>query len=222
MESLNTGVFDRDGSDALSANVFYGLLGLVLIYGFGGTVWVAQKMAAMHYRPGIWDIIILGLVIPILGIVIALKSDNPIISFIGYNMLVAPFGVILSPVLNAYQPAIIERAFTITCGVTAVMMVAGFVFPRFFESIGGALLVCLTGLVVVRFAQLFIPSIAHMGWVEWASAGIFSLYIGYDMHRAAEVPKTMDNAVDIALALYLDIINLFLNILRIVGGDSSD
>jgi len=59
-----------------------------------------------------------------------------------------------------------------------------------------------------------------MGIIDYISAGIFSLYIGYDMHRAHSIPKTLDNAIDVSLSLYLDIINLFLNLLSILQSDS--
>ena len=42
-------------------------------------------------------------------------------------------------------------------------------------------------------------------------------YIGFDWSRANSIPKTLDNAVDSAASLYMDIINLFLRILRIMG-----
>ena len=56
----------------------------------------------------------------------------------------------------------------------------------------------------------------------WVGAGIFTLYIGYDWYKAQAYPKTLDNAVDSALDLYLDIINLFLKILRILAKARSD
>lgn len=65
-------------------------------------------------------------------------------------------------------------------------------------------------------AQLFIPEL-RLGVIDYIGAGIFSLYIGYDMYRANSMTKTMDNAVDICVDLYLDIINLFLFLLRIMG-----
>ena len=46
---------------------------------------------------------------------------------------------------------------------------------------------------------------------------IFCGYIGYDWGRANNIPKTYDNAVDCAAALYMDIIIFFLRILRIMG-----
>ena len=52
-------------------------------------------------------------------------------------------------------------------------------------------------------------------------AVIFSLYIGYDYWKAQQYPKTVDNAVDSALDIYLDIINLFMRILSILGNGKS-
>jgi FtsH-binding integral membrane protein len=72
--------------------------------------------------------------------------------------------------------------------------------------------------LIVRVLQIFIPSLRGFGLIDWAGAGIFSLYIGFDWYRATEVPKTLNNAVSIALDLYLDVVNLFLIFLRIEGG----
>nr|MCR5618576.1 Bax inhibitor-1 family protein [Lachnospiraceae bacterium] len=55
----------------------------------------------------------------------------------------------------------------------------------------------------------------------WIGAALFSGYIGYDFWRAQQFPKTLDNAVDCAVDIYLDIINLFLRILRILAGSRS-
>ncbi len=45
----------------------------------------------------------------------------------------------------------------------------------------------------------------------------FCGYIGVDWGRANQIERTVDNAIDSAAALYLDIINLFLRILRIMS-----
>ncbi|MCR5192464.1 MAG: Bax inhibitor-1 family protein, partial [Bacteroidales bacterium] len=46
---------------------------------------------------------------------------------------------------------------------------------------------------------------------------LFSGYIGYDVAKSQAYPKTLDNAVDSALDIYLDIINLFIRLLSILG-----
>jgi len=214
---LSKVVFEKDGNNSISANLFYGLIGLFVIYGLGGTAWVAHRLSAINYDPGALEIILLGIVIPIAGIVLALKSDNVFLSFVGYNMVLVPLGVILSPLLNQYHPDAIEKAFTITCGATFIMAIASAAFPRFFSSLGSSLFFALIGLLIVRIMQMFVPALNGMTWIDWVAAGIFSLYVGYDLWRARQVPRTVDNSIDIALALYLDIINLFLSVLRAGG-----
>jgi FtsH-binding integral membrane protein len=162
-----------------------------------------------------FTLIVVGLIIPILGILIATKSDNPIVSFIGYNMVVCPFGIILSPILNIYHIQIIQNAFFITAIDVVVMSVAAVIFPSFFSKLGPVLFISLIGLVIALIVQIFLP--IHLGIIDWIGALIFSLYVGYDWWRANNIPKTIDNAVDIALDLYLDIINLFLFILELIG-----
>jgi FtsH-binding integral membrane protein len=218
--SLNTGVFDRHGTDSMGMSAFMLSMGAAVIYGLGMTAYMAYHTANVAFNPGWAAVLILGLAIPIGGICIAVFSDNPFFSFIGYNMVLIPFGIILGPTLrvyaNKYSPDIILHAFLITMGVTMIMCALSVLFPDFFSKIGGALFAALIGLVVVRVVQIFVPGL-DFTIVDWIGAGIFSLYIGFDFWRATQVPRTLDNAVDIALDLYLDIINLFLNILRILA-----
>ena len=52
---------------------------------------------------------------------------------------------------------------------------------------------------------------------EWLGTAIFALYIGYDWARANTCVPTVKNAICLSTSLYLDIINLFLRILEIMG-----
>ena len=144
------------------------------------------------------------------------KSDNPLVSFIGYNFVVVPFGLIINIVVARYDPNIVLDAIKVTGLVTAGMMLLGSLFPRFFARIAGALTIALIVVILVELFQVFILGI-HQGWLDWAVALIFCGYIGYDWGRANRIPKTLDNAVDSAAALYMDIINLFIRVLRIMG-----
>ncbi len=96
------------------------------------------------------------------------------------------------------------------------MMALGTLYPAFFARIAGALTIALIVVILVELFQIFVLGI-HQGWLDWAVVAIFCGYIGYDWGRANQIPKTLDNAVDSAAALYIDIINLFLRILRIMG-----
>lgn len=214
-ETLSTGVFQRTGIDTISSSLFYFALAISLVWGLGLTAGLAYWFTDIGYKPGSWDVIGI-MVLTIIGAVMSAKSDNPIVSFIGYNFIVIPFSALLGPYANQYEPNIVFRAFMLTSGITLVMGAAGTLWPRLFAGMGGVLFVSLCGLLVVRIMQAFIPGLDFI-WIDYAAAGLFSLYIGYDMYRAHVIPRTLDNAIDVAIQLYLDIMNLFLLILRIMG-----
>jgi hypothetical protein len=46
---------------------------------------------------------------------------------------------------------------------------------------------------------------------------IFSLYVGYDWARGQQYPSTASYACFTALQLYMDIINIFIRILRLLS-----
>ncbi|WP_282111241.1 Bax inhibitor-1 family protein [Shewanella algicola] len=150
------------------------------------------------------------------GIYLFSKSDKPIVSFIGYNFVVVPFGLIINLVVSQYNPDIVQEAIRVTGMVTFVMMLLGSMYPAFFKKIAGGLTIALICVIVVELIEIFIFN-THHGILDWIVALIFCGYIGYDWARANAIPKTVDNAVDSAAALYMDIINLFLRILRILG-----
>jgi len=214
---LKSDVFERSGTDTMARSTFYLIMGCILVYGFVATYFVSGMMA--DWRPGVLAVLLVGLGLPFLGIYMS-TSDNPAVSFVGFNLVVIPFGALLGPVLADYElakPGIVSEAASLTGMVTAVMAVSGLLFPNFYRSIGGALFGALSALLIVMLASFFIPSLMGFTVIHYAAAGLFALYIGYDMWRASEIPATLDNAVDVCVALYLDILNLFLWILRILG-----
>jgi FtsH-binding integral membrane protein len=150
------------------------------------------------------------------GVFLFKKSSNPFLSFVGYNMVAVPFGAVINIVVSRYNSAIVLEAIQLTGAVTLVMMFLGTLFPSFFSRIAGALTIALLAVILVDLANMFffkkdIPAL------DWIVAVIFCGYIGYDWGRANQIPKTLDNAIDGAASLYMDIINLFLRILSILG-----
>ena len=154
----------------------------------------------------------------IAGTLIARKSDNPIVSFVGYNLVVVPIGLLVSAMVNAYgglESTVVSNAFLFTLIITGVMIAAAVLYPDFFSKLGGILMASLIGLIVagVVMAIMGIDSVIE----AYIGAVIFSLYIGFDFWRSQQYEKTYDNAVDCALDIYLDIINLFIRILQMMG-----
>jgi FtsH-binding integral membrane protein len=150
------------------------------------------------------------------GLYLFSRSNNPLVSFIGYNFVVVPFGLIINLVVSQYDEALVSEAIRITGLVTIGMMCLGSLFPAFFQKIVGTLTIALLLVIVVELIEIFVFGVHH-GILDWIVVLIFCGYIGYDWGRANQIPKTLDNAIDSAVALYMDIINLFLRILRILG-----
>lgn len=154
----------------------------------------------------------------IAGGIIVNASHKPLISFIGYNMVVLPLGAVLSVALYGYDTQIIFQACGMTGSVVVIMLCLAALFPNVFLRMGRVLFFSLLALLLVGvIGSLFGLS---LGFYSYVAAAIFSLYIGYDWARANQYVRTLDNAVDSACDIYIDIINLFLNILSIIGRDS--
>lgn len=216
---LGSNVWDRrDTNDKIiSPSTYNFVIGMVLCWGFFVNylmVTFIAPEAAMVF--GFWPFIIGYFASCFLGVYLFKKSANPWISFLGYNFVVVPFGFIVNMAVSRYDPSLVQEAVAITGGVTALMMILGSIFPKFFEKIAGALTVALISVIVVEMiAMLFFGGSPAI--IDWIVVLIFCGYIGYDWGRANQIPKTYDNAVDSAASLYIDIINLFLRILRILG-----
>jgi FtsH-binding integral membrane protein len=201
----------------LSGSVYNFIIGLTLCWGFLVNAIMVRSISAEAIASVNMFVLIIGYIAScFLGIYLFTKSDKPWISFLGYNFVVVPFGLIINLVVSRYDTALVYDAIRITGIVTFVMMVLGSMFPAFFKRIASALTFALIAVIIVEVVEVYIFGIHH-GIIDWIVAVIFAGYIGYDWGRANAIPKTVDNAIDSAAALYMDIINLFLRILRILG-----
>ncbi len=193
----------------LGGVIFYGFLANAIIVYLGSDFFIA--LAQRNYF-----IFIIGyFVLAFLGSFISFKSQNPLTSFLGYNLVVLPIGALLSVVLPAYNAADILLSIILTGLVVLTITILSSIFPRFFAKIGRTLFLTL---IISLLAEVVAMLFGYRGNLfSLIFVVIFSLYIGYDWQKAQMYPKNADNAVDCALDLYLDIINLFIRLLSILG-----
>ncbi len=214
-------VFNRTERDShggrISANVYNLIIGAVLCWGFLVNWWMVRNIPVTTISSIHPIVFFIGyFACCFAGIMLFTKSDSPAMSFLGYNLVVIPFGLIINLVVANYDPGLVLDAIQVTGLVTLVMMLLGTLFPGFFRKIAGALTIALIAVIIVELVSIFIFK-AHPEIIDWIVVVIFCGYIGYDWGRANSIPPTVDNAIDSAAALYMDIINLFLRILRIMG-----
>lgn len=149
-------------------------------------------------------------IIVLTGVAMSSFSDNPIVSFVGYNL------VVLSICLKDYYLSFIIQAFILITLITIVLIVVSSIKPEIFLSMGKTLFICLSATIVIEVAMVLFGNVPK--WWDWIVALLFCGNIGYDWAKAQSIHRTLDNAIDSAVALYLDVINLFLRLL----GDRKD
>ena len=187
-------------------------IGLILLWGFAVNAIMCTVFPNIFSAWNPTTVLIGYFIAAILGICMSTFSNNPIISFAGYNLVVLPIGVVLSISLQDYYLSSIIQAFILTTLITILMIIVSTIKPEIFESIGTTLFICLSGVVIIEFMMILL-GIGKPQWWDWIVALLFCGYIGYDWSKAQEKQKTLDNAVDSAVDLYLDIINLFVRLL---------
>lgn len=111
--------------------------------------------------------------------------------------------------------ALIMTAFGGTAGVFLVMASLASVIKRDLSGMGKWLMVGVVVLVVGSLINMFVGSSAGMLAISVAAIGIFSAYMLYDIKRIVDGGET--NYITATLALYLDLINVFQNLLAILG-----
>ena len=206
-----------DGKDIGESNYIVALLGVVL-YGLIINVITCSIIPFEWVFDNFLPIVIGYIICVIAGSIIANKSTNPIVSFLGFNLIAGPVGVLLAGSVGAYaavDPTIVKDAFLMTAIITGVMMVLGYVKPKMFEGLGRMLSTVLISMVICEVVLLILGISQYV--TTWIGVILFTIYIGYDTYRALKYPHTLDNAVDFAIDLYLDIINLFLKLMRLIA-----
>jgi len=145
-----------------------------------------------------------------------------VMMFLLYAMLV---GVTLSVVFYVFTIASVFSAFLTAAGMFGGMSVYGYMTRSDLTAVGSIALMMLWGLLLGLVINLFLHSPAIDFMLSGAGVIIFTLLTAYDTQKIKRlgqqmlVDQQMMEKVTIlgALTLYLDFINLFLYMLRLMG-----
>jgi FtsH-binding integral membrane protein len=131
-------------------------------------------------------------------------------------------GILLGPLLEVYVAqglgsAVINAALT-TGAVSLLAGVIGATTKRDLSGVGSFLMVGLLGIVIASLIGLFLQSSALQIAISVAAVIVFSGLLVYDVNRVAKTVRTTEgNAIMLAVNIYLDVLNLFVALLRIFG-----
>jgi FtsH-binding integral membrane protein len=128
-------------------------------------------------------------------------------------------GVFISPLLFIYgrtQPGLISQAAGLTVGAFGILTLYAFVSRRDFSAWGSFLVVGLWVLIGTMLINLFFRNQTADLWLASVTVLIFSGLLVFDTWRLRNVYGP-DDYVMAAVQIYLDLLNMFLAVLRILG-----
>ena len=172
----------------------------------------------------IWGIFIAQIVL-----VIWLSARLPKMSMTSATLLFilysALMGVTKSTIFMIYTLSSIASVFFITAGTFLVMSLIGFFTRIDLTRVGSLLFMALVGLIIASVVNIFLHSETLYWVVSYAGVVIFVGLTAYDTQKIkntfiqyGEVDEMGQKlALFGAFSLYLDFINLFLHLLRIMG-----
>jgi FtsH-binding integral membrane protein len=136
----------------------------------------------------------------------------------------ALMGLSLSSIFLVYTGQSITQVFFISAASFAALSLYGYTTKRNLSAMGSFLIMGLFGLIIASLVNLFMQSSAMSFAISVLGVGIFAGLTAYDTQTIKEMYYEADDtetagkkAIMGALNLYMDFINLFIMLLRLVG-----
>ena len=141
--------------------------------------------------------------------------------FWGFSALM---GASLANIFLVYTAASMTRVFLISAATFGAMSLYGYTTKRDLSNFGSFLFMGLIGLIIASLVNIFLQSPALYYALSYIGVAIFVGLTAYDIQKVKNIYYDSDTqdiasrkAISGALSLYLDFINLFLNLLSILG-----
>jgi len=134
-------------------------------------------------------------------------------------------GMSLSSIFLVYTLSSIAQVFVITAATFAVMAVVGYTTNTDLTRFGSLLMMALIGIIIASFVNWFIGSAQLDYIISIGGVLVFTGLIAYDTQKLKRIGAGVEYGSEAgsklailgATSLYLDFINLFLFLLRLLG-----
>lgn len=176
------------------------------------------------------SILFWGLLIAEIGVVWYLSARINRISFTKATVLFILYSILngatLSFIFLVYTMTSIAGTFFITAGTFAVMALFGYVTKKDLSKLGSICLMALIGLIIASLVNLFLHNSMMDMVISCIGVLLFVGLTAYDSQKIKQLLTADDIEVNEttqkialmgAMTLYLDFINLFLYLLRLLG-----
>ncbi len=173
---------------------------------------------------GFWIALVGGFVTLI---VLRFVRDRSPINFILFVLFSLLEGVVLGDVLEIYvaqgSSLIVFQAAAATAIAAFTAGAVGYSTRRDLSRFGGYLFMALIGVIVASIVGFFLQSGVLWTVVSAVSAVVFMGFLVFDLNRIARSGNVSEgDAILMAISVYLDIYNVFLDLLSLLGGRRRD
>ena len=217
--SLPAGTITRTGAErATLVRRTYALVFVSVLITIAGSMFALSQpriLGAVAAHP------FLAMLATFAPLFMAMRARNAFPANIGLVLMFTfAMGIVISPALYIYgqqQPGLITQAAMLTIGAFGILTGYAFVSRRDFSAWGSFFTVGLFVLIGVSLLNMFFRNPAMDLWLAGVTVLVFSGLLVFDTWRLRNVYGP-DEYVPAAVAIYLDLLNLFMALLRIFGG----
>ena len=197
----------------------------------GITAWVVAHSPAILQMIMTNKILFLGLLFGELILVWSVSAAINRLSLTTATLLFVLYsvlnGVTMSFIFLAYTYESVTNVFLITAGTFAAMAFFGYFTKTDLSSIGRILFMALIGLIIATIVNIFVKSSGFGMILNYLGVLIFVGLTAWDTQKIKQMLSMAEDTGEIAqkvalmgaLSLYLDFINLFIHLLRIMGNN---
>ncbi len=197
-------------------------LGIGLIISFVMGYYLSNNIEILEtyvYGIGLLPITIATLVIAFLFKLLLLKLPTPIM-YVLYILFSSLIGFTIASIFIYYELSSIISMLMLTAIIFMAMALYGYLTKKDLLSFGKMLMFGLLIVIIFSVINIFIGNETFEVIITAVSALIFVGFIGYDIQKIKSMYNEIDDSKLViygAFELYLDFINLFLDLIRLFG-----
>jgi FtsH-binding integral membrane protein len=184
---------------------------------------VTTSTGLMATVSSLWLPLLIGQFILAMAIQGAINKVSPTVSLGLFFVYAASMGLTIGVMQNPGGTQAVASAVFSAAGMFGAAAIFGAVTKRNLSSLGGILFMGLIGIIIASVINIFLNSDALSWVISLLGVALFTALTAYDVQKItrgdyAAFAGSQDRASIIAaLHLYLDFINIFLFLLRLMG-----
>ncbi len=169
---------------------------------------------------GVWRMPILAIGLVLGGSILAqalARSEG--INYVALFAFTGMIGFLFAPIVNLYAHAVVGQAGFLTIMIFGGMTAYAFVSGKNFSFMGGFLFVGIWAVILAGIGNMFFfKSVGMSYWLAWGSLLISSGFVLYQTSNMIHEYGERDYCAA-ALGLFISFFNIFMSLLRILGGN---